>query len=186
MDVELSGDVKVKNVALPIGADEVDIDWNNPQWLEAGLSYRYTDQDTLLFNAGWQDWSVFSSNQLAFSGGVLNPVVELDRNFKDTWHAGIAYVHQTGKGSVYSMGFAYDSSPVNDGDRTFDLPVEEIFKLSGSYSWQGGKNLDFSLGGTLYLVGDAPIDQTSQGVRVKGDFENNAVLFLGGTLRYVF
>ena len=186
MDVELSGDVKVKNVALPIGADEVDIDWKNPQWLEVGLSYRYTDQDTLLFSAGWQDWSAFSGNQLAFSGGVLNPVVELDRNFKDTWHAGIAYVHQTGKGSVYSIGFAYDSSPVNDGDRTFDLPVEEIFKLSGSYSWQGDKNMDFSLGGTLYLVGDAPIDQTSQGVRVKGDFENNAVLFLGGTLRYVF
>ncbi|MGB5776055.1 MAG: hypothetical protein WBP89_15495 [Sedimenticolaceae bacterium] len=58
--------------------------------------------------------------------------------------------------------------------------------IGGTYSWQGGKNLDFSLGGTLYLVGDAPIDQTSQGVRVKGDFENNAVLFLGGTLRYVF
>jgi hypothetical protein len=35
-------------------------------------------------------------------------------------------------------------------------------------------------------VGDAAIDQASQGVRVKGDFRNNAVLFLGGTLRYVF
>ena len=39
MDVELSGDVKVKNVALPIGADSIDIDWKNPQWLEVGLRY---------------------------------------------------------------------------------------------------------------------------------------------------
>ena len=186
MDVELSGDVRVNNVALPIGADKVDIDWKNPQWLEAGVRYRYTDRDTLFFNAGWQDWSVFSENRLAFSGGVLNPVAQLDRNFKDTWHAGGAYAHQTARTSFYSIGFSYDSSPVDDEDRTFDLPMEELFKLSGSYSWETNKNLGYSLGATLYLVGDAPIDQTSQGVRVKGEFDTNAILFLGGTIRYVF
>ena len=186
MDVELSGDLKVKNVALPIGADSIDIDWKNPQWLEVGLKYSYTDNDTLYFNTGWQDWSVFSNNQLAFSGGVLNPVAELDRNWKDTWHAGIAYSHRTGRGSIYSLGFSYDSSPVDDGDRTFDLPVDEIFKLSAAYAWKGQKNLDFSIGGTLYLVGDAAIDDRSQGVRAKGEFDNNAILFLGGTLRYIF
>lgn len=186
MDVELSGDVKVKNLVQPIGTDKVDIDWKNPQWLEVGLRYRYTDRDTLYFNAGWQDWSVFSNNQLAFSGGLLDPVAELDRNWKDTWHAGIAYSHRTGEGSAYSVGFSYDSSPVEDEDRTFDLPVDDVFKISGSYAWEGSKNLDFALGGTFYLISDAPIDDTTQGVRVQGEFDSNAVLFLGGTLRYVF
>lgn len=82
MDVELSGDVKVKNVAVPIGADSIDVDWTNPQWLEVGVRYELSDQDTLHFNAGWQDWSKFSKNQLAFSGGFVNPVAELDREFK--------------------------------------------------------------------------------------------------------
>ena len=167
MDVELSGDVEVKNVAAPIGADSIDIDWDNPQWLEVGLKYSYSDKDTLYFNAGWQDWSVFSKNQLAFSGGALNPVAELDRDWKDTWHAGVAYVHQTGQGSAYSVGFSYESSPVDDDDRTFDLPVDEIFKVSAAYAWKGQKNLDFSVGGTLYLVGDAAIDDISQGVQTK-------------------
>ena len=186
MDVELSGDVKVKNVALPIGADSIDIDWKNPQWLEVGLKYNYTDTDTLYLNAGWQDWSVFGKNKLAFSGGALNPVAELDRNWKDTWHAGIAYSHFTGQGSAYSVGFSYESSPVDDDDRTFDLPVDEIFKVSAAYAWKGQRNLDFSIGGTLYLVGDAAIDDMSQGARTKGEFDSNAILFLGGTLRYVF
>ena len=48
MDVELSGDVKVKNVAAPIGADSIDIDWKNPQWLEVGLKYSYSDRIPLL------------------------------------------------------------------------------------------------------------------------------------------
>jgi long-chain fatty acid transport protein len=186
MDVELSGDVTFKNVALPIDADSVDVDWDNPQWLEVGLKYRYSDKDTLYFNAGWQDWSEFSSNRLAFDGGARNPVAELDRNFKDTWHAGVAYAHQTGNGSRFSLGVSYDSSPVDDDDRTFDLPFDEIFKLSGSYAWLGSKHLDFAIGGTLYLVGDAPVDMTTQGVRAKGKYDTNAVLFVGGTMRYLF
>ncbi len=185
-DVDLSGDVKVKNVALPIGTDSIDIDWTNPQWLEVGLKYHISDQDTLYLNAGWQDWSVFSGNQLAFSGGLLNPVAEIDRDWKDTWHAGIAYSHLTGNDSVYSIGISYDSSPVDDEDRTFDLPVDEILKISAGYGWKGDKNLDFAIGGTLYLIGDAPIDDLSQGVRTKGEFDENVILFLGGTLRYVF
>jgi long-chain fatty acid transport protein len=186
MDVELSGDVKVKNVGLPIGADSIDVDWTNPQWLELGVRYELSDQDALHFNAGWQDWSKFSNNRLAFDGGALNLVAEIDRNYKDTWHAGVAYSHRTGKGSGYSLGMSYDSSPVDDEDRTFDLPFDEIFKLSGGYFWQGDRDLDFAVGATLYLVGEAPIDQISQRVRAKGEFDENLILFVGGTLRYVF
>lgn len=186
MDVDLSGDVKVKNVALPIGSDSIDIDWTNPQWLEVGAKYKISDQDTLYVNAGWQDWSVFSGNRLAFSGGLLNPVAEIDRDWKDTWHAGLAYSHATGKGSAYSLGISYDSSPADDEDRTFDLPVDEILKVSGGYAWKGDRQLDFAVGGTLYMIGDAPINDTSQGVRTKGEFDQNLILFIGGTLRYVF
>lgn len=103
-----------------------------------------------------------------------------------TMGGGVAYVHQTGQGSAYSVGFSYESSPVDDDDRTFDLPVDEIFKVSAAYAWKGQKNLDFSVGGTLYLVGDAAIDDISQGVQTKGEFDSNAILFFGGTLRYVF
>jgi long-chain fatty acid transport protein len=186
MDVDLSGDVNVKNVVAPIASDSVDIDWDNPQWLEFGLRYELTNRDLLHFSAGWQDWSSFSKNRLAFDGGRLNLTAELDRNFKDTWHAGVAYIHTSGQGHGYSFGAAYDSSPVDDEDRTFDLPFDELFKLSASYFWEGDRNLDFAIGGTLYLIGDAPVDQTTQGVRASGEFDDNKILFLGGTLRYVF
>ena len=84
------------------------------------------------------------------------------------------------------MGFAYDSSPVKNEHRTYDLPVDELFKLSASYFWEGTKQLDFSLGSTLYMIGDADIDVTAQGVRAAGKFDKNYILFLGGTLRYTF
>jgi long-chain fatty acid transport protein len=86
------------------------------------------------------------------------------------------------------LGLAYESSPVDDEDRTIDLPFDEIYKLSASYSPDPESNRQFhySIGGKLYFIGDAAIDQTQQGVRVEGEFDTNVILFLGGTLRYQF
>jgi len=35
-------------------------------------------------------------------------------------------------------------------------------------------------------VGDADVDQTSQGVRAAGKFDKNYILFAGGSVRYAF
>jgi hypothetical protein len=64
--------------------------------------------------------------------------------------------------------------------------ADELYRFSASYSWTGVRGLDYSLGGSLTVFGDSKIDNTVQGVRVKGDFDSNYLLFLGGTLRYVF
>jgi long-chain fatty acid transport protein len=185
MDVELDGDVKTRNLPGFIAVDSIDVDWDNPQWLEAGLKYQLNDKNHLFLNAGWQEWSAFSSNSLAFSGGALSPDITLDRKWDNTWHAGVAFTHHENNRGT-SIGFSYDSSPVEDKHRTFDLPMEEYYKVSFSYFWDTDKHLGYSIGGTAYLFGDAEIDQTAQGVRAAGEFDTNYLLFLGGAVRYVF
>jgi long-chain fatty acid transport protein len=160
MDVNLEGDLNFRSLAFPTPpANDIDIDWDNPQ---------------------------FSENQLAITGGTLNPAGVLERNFRDTWSAGVAYVDLSNKTRGYSFGMSYDSSPVRNKDRTIDLPFDETYKLSAAYAWKGGRQLDFGLGATLLYFGEGKVDQTAQGVRFKGEFDTNMALFLGGTLRYVF
>ncbi len=184
MDVDLEGDVNFRNLVIPTPAvKDVDIGWDNPQWLEAGVKYKLSEWDNLYVNAGWQDWSAFSKNQLAFTGGT---VATLDRQWDDTWQAGIAYSHLKGDVSGYSVGASYESSPVKDRLRTFDLPVDEFYKLSGSWFWRGNKSMSYAVGATLYMVDDAKIDLTEQGVRAAGKFDSNYILFVGGTVRYLF
>ena len=188
MDVELEGDVKIHDWNLPVNkprANDINIDWDNPQTAKLGLRYRLDDKNIMFLSAGWEDWSKFSNNTLALEGGEFNPEIRLDRKFDDTWNAGIALMHQEGS-HASSIGISYESSPVSDRHRTLDLPFEELFKLSFAYGWRGLKDLDFSLGGTVYLVGDAKIDQTSQGERTVGKYDTNYILFLGGTARYRF
>ena len=58
-------------------------------------------------------------------------------------------------------------------------------KLSAAYGWSHGDKLRFAVCTTLYFVGDAPIYQTSQGMRVTGEYSSNKSAIAGGIPRYV-
>jgi long-chain fatty acid transport protein len=184
MDVDLEGDLKIRNLGVAVPKQSVDVSWKNPQTLEVGLKHHLDEQKTLAFNLGWQDWSRFSKNSIGVDPAGVQ--VTVDRQWDDTWNIGAAYAQKLDTESFYTLGIAYESSPVKDKHRTFDFPVDEIWKLAGSYGWAGEKNFDYSVDATLYMMGDAKVDQTSQGVRAAGEFDTNLLLFLGATLRYVF
>lgn len=188
-DVDLDGDVNIRNWSLPLPKpkfNDAEVSWDNPQWLDVGLKYLVTGKDVLFLNGGWQDWSDFSKNGISITGGATDVNTNIDREWDDTWYARIGYAHEFAQESFLSLGVSYDSSPVKNKHRTFDLPVDEYYKLSAGYGWKGKNKLDYALGATLMLVGDADIKQTSQGVTAAGSFDTNMVLFVGGTLRYVF
>ena len=110
------------------------------------MRYQLSEDNHLLPNGGWQDWSEFDEkNELSVDGQAAT----LDREWDDTWHAGIAFAHREGTQAGYSLGFAYESSPAKNEHRTFNLTVNEIYKVSASYFWQDNRQLDFSLGSTL-------------------------------------
>lgn len=182
--IDLEGTLKVEGLAIPVPKQDVRIQWDNPQWLEVGVRHKLNDKQTLFFNLGWQEWSAFSRNELSVTSAGIVDVT--DRNWDNTWHAGVAYAHKLGEGKYYSLGLSYESSPVDDQDRTFDFPVDAFWKLAGAYTWQRSKKLSYAVGATLYVVGEASIDQTDQGVRAAGEFDTNVTLFMGGTVRYLF
>jgi len=187
-DINLNGDLNIRNWQLPISqpsANSAKLQWDNPQLVEIGLRYRLGDEWHLMANADWEEWSEFSDNYLFVEGGVLDPAAALDRDWKDTWHAGIAAARHVGN-KIYSMGASYDSSPVSDGKRTIDLPMDEQFKLSAGMAIQGSERLSYALGATVMYAGEGKVDQTAQEVRFKGKFDTNLILFVGGSVRYVF
>jgi long-chain fatty acid transport protein len=182
-DVELKGDVLWRNLAVTPQINTFKVAWDNPQTFQAGLRFNLSDDKMIAISGDWEDWSKFSHNQLSFGGGVLNPVVSLDRKFKDTWNAGIAYAQKLNNNRRVSFGFSYDSSPVSDANRTIDLPFDETFKFSTSYSVLGSGNFDYSFGASLIVFGDGKVDQTAQGVRFVGEFDDNHMLMIGATIR---
>ena len=135
-DIDLNGDLNIRNWSLPTpvpGLNEVDISWDNPQWLDVGLRYTFRDTYTVFLNGGWQEWSEFSDNGIEITGGGGDIDTEIDREWDNTWYARIGFAHDLGDQTAYTLGFSYDSSPVNDNHRSFDLPVDAYYKLSAAY-----------------------------------------------------
>ncbi len=198
-DTELDGNLRLRNLdpSIPLpGNSNLDIDWTNPQWLEAGLAWKVTGTKFIWLRGNWQEWSEFSENQLTISlpaAGAPPQVAKLDRQFDDTWSVGLAFgtrerdidISSQKANGGWLFGVGYESSPVSDGDRTIDLPFEENWKISTAYFNSGNKKFGWSLAGQVQIFGDSAVDQTAQGARFSGDFKDFYVVYLTGTLRFL-
>ena len=190
-EIELEGDLDFKNIRIPrlnettSRLDKAEVDFDYAQVFQVGLRYKLTQKLWLFLDYDYETWSDFSNTRIGVSGGLLATVKTFDRDFKDTWHAGVGLAYERGK-DIYACGFSYDSSPVNDSNRTADLPLDEQIKVSLAYGRWYTPNLGLGLGVTYAYLGEGRIDQVAQGARYKGKFDTNYILFLSASLDYRF
>lgn len=197
MDIELDGKAKFTNIAPNVNPNpnferDVQVDWTNAQTVEVGLEYVLTPTDIVNLTGTWEDWSVFDDNVIAVDAVNLANVqpITLKRNWKDTYSIGGKYVRLIGHQAV-SVGVQYVSSPVDNADRTFDLPFDDYVKLSFGYVFEPQGHFTYALGGAVLFSGNAAVDQTfHRGTplqsRVAGEFDTNMVYVVGGSVRYNF
>ena len=193
-DIDLSGDINFKNIRTPIISrltstlDDASLGFDLPEAYTIGFQYQYSDRWIFFFDANYEKWSQFSDNLIDISGGPINIIQTIDRDWDDTWHVGFGGTYKLADErhfSRISFGVAYDSSPVSDSKRTLDLALDEQFKIGFSI----GKNTPtrrYNVGATLIKSGDARVDQTAQRVRVKGKFDDYLILFVSASMTWKF
>jgi long-chain fatty acid transport protein len=186
-EINLEGDLKFEGVPLinriTGNPDSIEVDFDIPQVFAVGLAYDVSDSLRLVADVDWEDWSEFSNNYISIQGGGITTA--LDRKWDDTWHVGVGALYKM-EMSVLTAGISYDSSVVDDNDRTFDIPLDEKLTLGASYSRYHSDKFSYGFGLGYSWLGDGKIDQTVQGVRVKGEFDTNYFVSLGGNMRYRF
>ncbi len=182
-DVDLEGDLEFSNTGpllnlLASNLDKAKLGLDFAEAYTLGFKYDYRDDLTLFFDVNYETWSDFSENRIDIQGGAITGVI--DRNWDDTWHIGFGFARKLSDDRVFTFGVAYDSSVVDDEDRTADLPLDEQFKFALGWVKEKPTRI-YSIGFTFIHLGDGKIDQTVQGVRFKGKFDDNYVLFLSGS-----
>ncbi len=182
MEVDLEGDLSIIDLALPLTPQSsFNMGWDNAQLLEIGIRHRLSDEWTLTVNADWEDWSAFGQNVLSINDAPTGPVVvTIDRNWKDTYKFGVGATRELGNGTIIAFGAAYDTSPVDDADRTIDLPSDEQLRLSFAWGRNVGGRSAWGIGATWLFLGDGKVDQVAGGQRFVGEFDKNWILFVGG------
>lgn len=171
-----------------LDADQLNVDMNVPQTVTTSVSYQFDPQWTLLGSLGWQDWSDFGKVGVEVDTGLGSTSRTAQRQYKDTWHASIGAQHQINPKLRWNVGLGYDSSAVDDKDRTVDNPMNEAWRLATGVSYALQDDVDVHISYTLIYLGDMDVQQTKarSGGSVSGEYKNAALHVLGGGVVWRF
>ena len=158
-----------------------------PQALALSAYHELTDRWAIMGNLGWQDWSEFGEVGVTVASEDTSSLT-VDRNYKDTWHAAVGAHYRVAAPWLLTAGVAYDSSMMDDDDRTPDLPLGEQwrFGLGARYDWS--EKLALGLGYTFLWGGDLDMDVNRGPLagRVSGTYENASMSFINFYLNWKF
>ena len=176
-EIELDGELKTKDLPAPpfslLDGQDITLEFDAPEVYQVGLRYELDGNTTLFLEADIERFSQFDENYLTINS--LGQTVVLDRDWEDTWRVSAAILKRNGK-DLMSYGIGYDSSPVDDDDRTLDLPVDEQLRLAFAFGREIDADSRWAFTTEYIWLGDNKIDQTAQGVRVVGDFDAHMLI----------
>ncbi len=136
---------------------DIKVEFTMPQAIMLSAFHELTDLWALMGNRGWQEWSEFGKVDVAVTSDDPSSLT-VDRNYKDTWHVAVGAQYRVTAPWLLTAGVAYDSSMVDDEDRTPDLPLGESwrFGMGARYDWS--QKLAFGVGYTFLWSGDLDMD----------------------------
>jgi long-chain fatty acid transport protein len=151
---------------------ELDLGLTVPQSVMLSVYQQINPCWALLANVGWQNWDQFGKVDIGVdSDAPTSFTTELQ--YKDTWHAALGAQYKLSDAWLFSAGFAYDSSAVDDENRTLALPMGEAWRIGLGAQWQVSSKINLAAAYEFLWGGDMPVDQDSvyRG-RVAGTYED--------------
>jgi long-chain fatty acid transport protein len=163
------------------------VEFTMPQALMLSAFHELTVRWALMGNLGWQQWSEFGKVGVAVTSDDPSSLT-LDRNYKDTWHVAVGAQYRVADPWLLTAGVAYDSSMVDDEDRTPDLPLGEAWRFGLGARYDRSKNLALGVGYTFLWSGDLDMDVNRGPLagRVSGTYENTSMSFINFYLNWRF
>ncbi|VVN83773.1 hypothetical protein PS723_01302 [Pseudomonas fluorescens] len=87
-----------------------------------------------------------------------------------------------------TVGVAYDSSAVSDGNRTFTVPMGESWRIAAGATYALNKVTDINVNWAMVWLRGMPADQTkpTSGTRTSGQFDNAWIQAVTGNMTWRF
>lgn len=154
----------------------LDLGMTVPQTLMASAYHELSEDWAVMGNVGWQNWNEFGKVRVAVADTLLSTTTDLQ--YSDTWHVAVgAEWGGVAPGWLLTGGVAYDSSPMEDEDRTVSLPMAETWRFGVGAEWAKSERVELGFAYELGWLGSMPVDEYRElgntiVRRVSGEFEN--------------
>jgi long-chain fatty acid transport protein len=124
---------------------------------------------------GWDTWSEMGNVFVSTNAGGAS----LPRNWDDTYHYALGADYRMDQRWTLRAGIAYDTNPVDETDRTADMPIDEQIRyaIGADYLRDSGMKISGSLVYADY--GDAAIvsNRAPPLFGVEGEYRTNEIWF---------
>ncbi|MFM8411054.1 MAG: OmpP1/FadL family transporter [Alphaproteobacteria bacterium] len=117
----------------------------------------------LMGEFGWTQWSQIQRLPFEFSGVPL-PNAEQVFNFTNAWRLSAGAAYKIDDAWTVRIGTGYDGSPVNNSNRTVNLPDARRILIGAGFSWMIEHGVSIDVGYLHLFVQDGSIDQTNTSV----------------------
>ena len=174
VDFDFTGDFNLKDIpplyrALGIQEGDIDMEVPIPQMVRASVYHQLTDTVALMGDIGWEDWSEMEYTPLSGPGGAL---IEIPRNWHDTWHFGLGAEWRARPAWLLQTGVAFDTSPIRDRRHNLpDMPSDRQWRFSAGFVYNWSESVTVGLNYTYIDFGRSPINSNSALGRFEGDYD---------------
>jgi len=166
---------------------KVDMTLTNPQEMMFSVYHDLTRDLAIMGNFGWQNWKSFGHPSVAIDGGnTIDTTADL--HFSNTYHWSIGAMYRVAPAWLLTAGFAYDTSPVSEQNRTVSVPLDRQIRYAAGVQYDLSKAMTLGVAYTLISTGDAPVNQDAGPLRgtVVGHYRPNFVHAIGLNFSYRF
>ncbi len=142
-----------------LSTNNLDIKIHVPQMFMFSVNQDLNEQWSILGNVGWQNWSRFGSVDIGINSNDPR-TLSVDANYKDTWHVALGTQYRYSKEWTFTGGIAYDSSAVDNDNRTVTVPMGEAWRYALGAQYALSPTLTLGAAYELIWMGDMPVNQT--------------------------
>ena len=190
IDQEFEDRPKYKNVGPAIGGmlpGKLGLDFDLPMGVMGSVTHEINEKWTIMGNVGWQDWDSFGNVGVSIGTTDGSGSFTTDSSLDETWHFAIGAEYKHNEKWKFQAGFAYDTSPVDDDDRTITMLFDEQFRYALGTEYKLKENITLGFAYELVDLGDNDLEQSSAlGGTLQGDFPTNYLHLFNTTIRWQF
>ena len=141
----------------------------------------------VMANVGWQQWSKFGEPSIAIVDTSARSV-QVNGNFNDTWHFAGGVEYKPWKPWTFTAGMAYDTSAVDNNNRSVAFPMGTTWRFGLGSLWQVKPNLRLGLAYEYGLTPNMKVDQNRGPLagELSGEYNNFSVSTLAFNAAYQF
>jgi long-chain fatty acid transport protein len=175
LEADYSGDFKLSVPDANAVSVGVDTDLTFADIARIAITQEVTGRLRLHATLGWEGWSELDSVNLSTqSGGVVLP-----KKWDDTYKIAVGFDYDLNQRWRIQGGLAYDTDPVDNDDRTADMPIDRQIRYAMGTQYTKTNGTTISAHFVYVDLGDGKIvaDPGIAGAGFVGEYSTNELYF---------